>query len=169
MNVTVLRSGTRVPKSLSQLRNTLRNGTFIAKSGLYRFAAVSQLRNGGSCAAKWHSCAKLGFAASKIFAEEKMELRNDFETDGHFRRDMLISQQLRLGCEKVSQQGADFAEAAKSRRALFLLCFYSVFAPISLRLTSFQFLWIFFHLRSFNKIKITYKNIILRSKVWKKL
>ena len=40
MNVTVLRSGTRVPKSLSQLRNTLRNGTFVAKSGLYRFAAA---------------------------------------------------------------------------------------------------------------------------------
>ena len=38
MNVTVLRSGTRVPKSLSQLRNTLRNGTFVAKSGLYHFA-----------------------------------------------------------------------------------------------------------------------------------
>ena len=40
MNVTVLRSGTRVPKLLSQLRNTLRNGTFVAKSGLYRFAAA---------------------------------------------------------------------------------------------------------------------------------
>ena len=31
MNVTVLRSGTRVPNSPSQLRNTLRNGTFGAK------------------------------------------------------------------------------------------------------------------------------------------
>nr|CAN77565.1 hypothetical protein VITISV_019078 [Vitis vinifera] len=39
INVTVLRSGTRVPKSLSQLRNTLRNGTFVAKSGLYHFAS----------------------------------------------------------------------------------------------------------------------------------
>ena len=130
LSVTMLRSGTRVPKSLSQLRNTLRNGSLVAKSGiftLYRFAAVSQLRNGGSCAAKWHSCAKLGFAASKIFADEKMELRNDFATDGHFCKDMLISQQLRLGWETVSQQSADFTEAAKSRRALFLLCFYSVF------------------------------------------
>ena len=32
IDVTVLRSGTRVPKPLSQLRNTLRNGTFGAKS-----------------------------------------------------------------------------------------------------------------------------------------
>ena len=38
IDVTVLRSGTRVPKPLSQLRNTLRNGTFGAKSGLYHFA-----------------------------------------------------------------------------------------------------------------------------------
>ena len=79
LSVTVLRSGTRVPKSLSQLRNTLRNGTLVAKSGiftLYRFAAVSQLRIGGSCAVQWHSCAKLGFAAAKIFAEESNELRN---------------------------------------------------------------------------------------------
>nr|CAN60652.1 hypothetical protein VITISV_007393 [Vitis vinifera] len=38
INVTVLRSGTRVPKSLLQFRNTLRNETFVAKSGLYHFA-----------------------------------------------------------------------------------------------------------------------------------
>ena len=79
MSATVLRSGTRVPKSLSQLRNTLRNGTFVAKLGiftLYRFAAISQLRIGGSCAAKWHSCAKIGFAVAKILANESNELRN---------------------------------------------------------------------------------------------
>ncbi|WKA06895.1 hypothetical protein VitviT2T_024773 [Vitis vinifera] len=29
------------------------------------FAAVSQLRNEENCAAKWHSCAKSGFAAAK--------------------------------------------------------------------------------------------------------
>nr|CAN79650.1 hypothetical protein VITISV_010853 [Vitis vinifera] len=33
------------------------------------FAAVSQLRNEGHCAAKWHSCAKIGFAAAKYPAE----------------------------------------------------------------------------------------------------
>nr|CAN69772.1 hypothetical protein VITISV_027580 [Vitis vinifera] len=83
LSVTVLRSGTSVPKSLSQLRNTLRNGTLVAKSGiftLYRFAAVSQLRNGGSCAAKWHSCAKIGFAVAKILAKESNELRNGLAT-----------------------------------------------------------------------------------------
>ena len=46
INVTVLRSGTRVPNSPSQLRNTLRNETFVAKSGLYHFA-------GRFAAAKW--------------------------------------------------------------------------------------------------------------------
>ena len=101
----MLRSGTRVPKSLSQLRNTLRNGTLVAKSGiftLYRFAAVSQLRIGGSCVAKWHTCAKLGFATSKIFAEEKIKLRNDFVKDGRFRRETSIPQRLLLGCEMAS-------------------------------------------------------------------
>ena len=115
MNVTVLRSGTRVPKSLSQLRNTLRNGTLVAKSGiftLYRFAAVSQLGNGGSCAVKWHTCAKVDFAAAKILAENSNVLRNGLATKCSFRR--------------------SFPQAAKSRRALFLLCFCSVFAPISL-------------------------------------
>ena len=81
MNVTVLRSGTHVPKSLLQLRNTLRNGTFVAKSGIFT-----------PYAAKWHSCAKLAFAASKIFAEEKIELRNDFAKDGRFRRETSIPQ-----------------------------------------------------------------------------
>ena len=55
-----------------QLRNTLRNGTLVAKLGvftLWDFAAVSQLRNEGYCAAKWHSCAKIGLAAAKYPAE----------------------------------------------------------------------------------------------------
>ena len=89
LSVTVLRSGTRVPKPLSQLRNTLRNGTFVVKSGLYRFADVSQLRNGGSCAAKWHSCAKLAFAATKILAENPKVLRNDLATKCSFRKSFL--------------------------------------------------------------------------------
>ena len=142
LSVTVLRNGTCVPKSLSQLRNTLRNGTLVAKSGIfmiYRFAAVSQLRIGGSCVAKWHSCAKLGFAASKIFAEEKMELRNDFAKDGRFRRETSIPQRLLLGCEMASQRSANFAEVAKSCRPLFLLCLHSVFGPISLRFLPLNF------------------------------
>ena len=136
MGVTVLRRGTRVPKLISQLRNTLQNGALAAKLGIFTlcsFATVSQLRNGGSYTAKWHSCAKLVFAASKIFAEETMELRNDFAKDGRFHRDTSIPQRLLLGCETTSQRSANFVEAAKSRRPLFLLCFHSVFAPISLR------------------------------------
>ena len=96
----MLRNGTRVPKLVSQLRNTLRNGALAVKLGIFMFwsfAAVSQLRNEGSYAAKWHSCAKLGFA------EESIELRNDFAKDGRFRRETLILQRLLLGCETVSQ------------------------------------------------------------------
>nr|CAN65961.1 hypothetical protein VITISV_018298 [Vitis vinifera] len=65
IDVIVLRSGTRVPKPLSQLRNTLRNGTFGAKSCFSTSQCVSQLRNGCYCTAKWHSCAKFTFAAAK--------------------------------------------------------------------------------------------------------
>ena len=68
-------------KVVSQPRNTLRNGALAAKLGiftLWSFAVVSQLRNGGSCAAKWHSCAKIGFVAAKIFAERGLRLRTGF-------------------------------------------------------------------------------------------
>ena len=119
MRVTVLRNGTRVPKVLSQPRNPLRNGTFGAKSGFTTSQCVSQLRNGCSCAAKWHSCAKSGFATTKIFAERGLRLRTGFAAKFRFRR----------GCE-ISQTPIF---------ALFLLCFRSVFAPISLRKTSFNF------------------------------
>ena len=33
------------------------------------FAAISQLRNEGHCAAEWHSCAKTAFAIAKYPAE----------------------------------------------------------------------------------------------------
>ena len=81
IRVTMLRNGTRVPKLVPQLQNTPRNGALAAKLGifmLWSFAAVSQLRNGGSCAAKWHSCAKIGFATAKIFAERGLRLRIGF-------------------------------------------------------------------------------------------
>ena len=75
MDAHVLRSGTRVPKMVSQLRNPLPNGVFPAKWRISCFGG-SQLRNGGSCAAKWHSCAKLDFVAAKISTENSNELRN---------------------------------------------------------------------------------------------
>ena len=72
MRFTVLRNGTHVPKCASQPRNTLRNGALTAKLRiftLWSFAAISQLRNEGHCAAEWHSCAKSAFAAAKSSAE----------------------------------------------------------------------------------------------------
>ena len=122
MRVTVLRNGTRVPKSGLQLWNPLRNGAFPAKIGsfmLWWFAAVSQLRNGGSCAAKWHSCAKSWFAATKIFAERGLWLQNGFAAKCWFRR----------GCE-ISQTPVF---------ALFVLCFCSVFAPFDSERLPFNF------------------------------
>ena len=102
---------------------TLRNGALAAKLGfftLWSFAAVSQLRNGGSCAAKWHSCAKSGFAAAKIFVERGLRLRTGFAAKCRFRR----------GCE-ISQTPVF---------ALFLPCFCSVFAPKDFLSISLHFL-----------------------------
>ena len=131
----MLRNGTHVPKLVSQLRNILPNGALAAKLGnfmLWSFTAVSQLRNEGSCAAKWHSCAKLGFVATKIFAKESIELRNDIAKDGCFRRDTLITQRLLLGCETVLQRSANFAEDSFRLRNLVDPCFCPVFAPFLL-------------------------------------
>ena len=153
-------------KVVSQLQNTLRNGALAAKLGvfsLWDFAVVSQLRNEGHCAAKWHSCAKKWFRSYEIPCGMDLWLRNwefsRFGASQPFRncemgapmlrsgtRVLNLVSQLRKfsqrrawGCELVSQQSADFAEAAKSRRPLFLLCFCFVFAPILLWKTSFNF------------------------------
>nr|CAN67421.1 hypothetical protein VITISV_012574 [Vitis vinifera] len=93
MRVPVLRSGTRVPKPLSQLRNTLRNGTFGAKSRFSTSQWISQLRNGCYCTAKWHSCAKTTFAAAKY-------PRRDFYSVAEwFRNKTLTSQEFPSLCE----------------------------------------------------------------------
>ncbi|WKA09019.1 hypothetical protein VitviT2T_026698 [Vitis vinifera] len=87
MRVTVLRNGTRVPKCAKwQLRNTLQNGTFVAKSGFSSSQCVSQLRNICSCTAKWHSCAKIGFA------ERGLRLQAGFAAKCRFHRGCEISQ-----------------------------------------------------------------------------
>ena len=101
IDVTVLRRGTRVPKPLSQLRNTLRNGTFGAKSCFSTSQWVSQLRNGCYYAAKWHSCAKITFAAAKY-------LRRDFYSAAEwFGNKMPISQKFPSPCE-ISQSSVFF-------------------------------------------------------------
>ena len=155
------------------------------------FAAISQLRNGSHCAAKWHSCAKTGFAIAKYPAEwdfwceirlyhfamrfaaakwmllycevalvcqkwfrscqipcgMELSLRNGgfhaLVVRSRFRSCEMgapvlrsgtrvpkvvsqlrkFSQRGQLGCELVSQQNFNFAEAAKSRRPLFFPCF----------------------------------------------
>ncbi|WJZ98414.1 hypothetical protein VitviT2T_016939 [Vitis vinifera] len=122
MDATVLRSGTRVPRLVSQLENTLRNGAFPAKWRISCFGGsqpLSQLRNGGSCAAKWHSCAKFGFAAAKF-------PRRDFYSVAEwFGNKMPISQRLRnLADPCFSPVFAPFD---------------SDFAPILLRFFSFNF------------------------------
>ena len=130
---------------------------FVASQPIRSFEMGAPVLRSGTCVPNF------GFAVTKIFAEESNELRNDFAKDGHFRRDMLISQRLLLSCEMVSQRSANFAKAAKSRRGceisqtpvftLFSLCFWFDFSPTS----SFQFLCIFSHLRSFKKIKLHIK------------
>ena len=39
---------------------------------------ISQLRKGCHCAAKWHSCAKLGFAVAKYPAEWSFDCENGY-------------------------------------------------------------------------------------------
>ena len=126
---------------------------------LWSFAVVSQLRNGGSCAAKWHSCAKLSFAVAKIFTEESIELRNDFAKDGRFRRDTLIPQRLLLGCETVSQQSANFAEDSLRLRNLADPCFCPFFRFERLPFNFFAFSPDFDHPKTY----ITSKQIRIKA------
>ena len=114
INVTVLRSGTRVPKSLLQLRNTLRNGTFVAKSRLYHFASRF-------AAAKW------GLLCCEVALVCQTRLRRESQSVAEwFGNKMLNSQKFSLGCE-ISQS---------SVFALFSLCFCSVFTLFLLRFRS---------------------------------
>ena len=108
-------------------------GLLVRNLGFTTSQCVSQLPNEGSCAAKWHSCAKLAFAAAKY-------PRRDFYSVAEwFCSIVLISQRLSLACE-ISQS---------SVFPLFLLYFCSNFFPIFF----FQFPWNFFHLGSFKMIK----------------
>ena len=84
---------------VSHLRNTLPNSISAAKWRISRrggFAAISQLRNEGNCAAKWHSCAKRVLCSCKNFCREGLEATK------WFRSKVPISQRLLLGCE-ISQ------------------------------------------------------------------
>ena len=114
INVTVLRSGTRVPKSLSQLRNTLRNGTFVAKSGLYHFASRF-------AAAKWGLlCCEVALVCQTRLHSCKNSRRESQSVAEWFGNKVLFSQKFSLGYE-VSQSPVF---------TLFLLCFCSDFFPI---------------------------------------
>ena len=134
-------------------QNRLRSCEIPCEMELWSFVAVSQLRNGGSCAAKWHSCAKLGFAAAKYPAKwsfgceignfHALELRS-CEMGAPVLRSgthvpnlvsqlQKFSQKSQLSCEMVSQRSASFVEDSLRLRSLTKPCFYPVFAPISLR------------------------------------
>ena len=52
-------------QTVSEMGAAVKLGFFT----FWDFAAISQLRNGSHCAAKWHSCAKVAFAAAKSSAE----------------------------------------------------------------------------------------------------
>ena len=109
MRVTVLRNGTRVPKSASQLRNSLRNGTFGCE--IENFHAL-ELRNA------FRSC-----------ETDAPVLRSGTRVPKWVSQLRKFSQRLLQCCGMVWQQNVDFAEAAKSRRPLFFPCFCPVFAP----------------------------------------
>ena len=129
LSVTMLRSGTRVPKSFLQLRNTLRNGTFVMKSC---FTASQSFRSCEIGAPVLRSGTRVPNSPSQL---------------------RKFSQKIPKCCGMVWQQNAHFAEVFFRLRNLAQICFHSVFAPISLRFFFFQFLCNFFHLGSFKKIK----------------
>ena len=130
INVTVLRSGTRVSKSPSQLRNTLRNGTFVAKSGLYHFASRF-------AAAKWGLlCCEVALVCQTCLRSCENSRREVQSVAEWFGNKMLISQKFFFRLQNLAE-----------------LCFCSVFTLFSIRFFFFQFLCNFFHLGSFKKIK----------------
>ena len=150
INVTVLRSGTRVPKSFSQLRNTLRNGIFVAKSGLYHFV-------GRFAAAKWGLlCCEVALVCQTRLRSCENSRRESQSVAEWFGNKMLISQKFPSACE-ISQNFVF---------PLFLLYFCSDFDPIFF----FQSPWNFFHLESFKKIKThikTWFKIKCMESTWK--
>ena len=130
---------------------------------------VSQLRIECHCAAKWHTCAKIAFAIAKYpagwnFGCEIRDfhalllrscelgapvLRSGTRVPNLTSQLRKFSQRIPMSSGMVWQQSAYFAKDFLRLRSLVEPCFCSVFAPIS----SFQFLFNFFHLRSFKKIK----------------
>nr|CAN65030.1 hypothetical protein VITISV_018080 [Vitis vinifera] len=80
---------------ISQLQNEctgLRNGSHVPKNG---FAAVSQLRNEGNCAAKWHSCVKKWFRSCETPFQMASRLRNS-SSSLHARLQMTINYSFHL-------------------------------------------------------------------------
>ena len=124
MNVTVLRSGTRVPKSLSQLRNTLQNGTFVAKSG---FTASQSFR---SC-----EMGALMLRSGTRVPNSPSQLRK-------------FSQRIPKCYGMVWQQNALFAEVFFRLRNFAEPCFYSTFTLFLLRFCSDFFSFNFFAISS---------------------
>ena len=130
IDVTVLRSGTRVPKPLSQLRNTLRNGTLVRN---HAFPLHNAFRSCEMDATVLRSGTRVPNSLSQLrntFAETSTVLRNGLATKFSFRR--------------------SFLQSAKFRRALFFPCFCSVSAPISAR---------FFFLFNFLEISSTWDHL----------
>ena len=125
MRVTMLRNGTRVPKSGFATVKSFAKWSFPCENWIFH-ALVVRSR---FAVAKWESlccemalCAKVGFAAEKIFAERGLRLRTSFAAKCRFRRGYEISQTPVF--------------------ALFLLCFCSVFAPNDFPSFLLQFLLI---------------------------
>ncbi|RVW25570.1 hypothetical protein CK203_111043 [Vitis vinifera] len=93
IDVTVLRSGTRVPKPLSQLRNALRNGTFGAKSCFFHFAM-------SFAAAKWVLLyCEVALVCQIHFRSCEISSQRLLQCCGMVGNKMLISQRFPSPCE----------------------------------------------------------------------
>ena len=172
------KEGKKFFAAVSQLQNTLRNGALAVELGVFmlhsHFAAVKH-------PAKWGLGCEIGsFYASQSFyscktpCEMGLWLRNleFFMLRSHFAAAKWGSLccEMALVCQKwFRREGLEAANWFCSKvliswrlRNLADPCFCPVFAPFLLRKTSFQFLCIFFYLRSFKKTKLHQNKLELR-------
>ena len=124
-------------KLVSQLQNTLQNWEFSYFGASQPFCSYEM---GAPVLRSGNRVPNLVSQLRKFLQMIQLSCEIGFAKDDRFRRDTLIPQRILLGCETVSQRSANFAEAAKSRRPLFLPCFCSVFAPKDFLSISLHFL-----------------------------
>ena len=143
---TRLPNGTHVPKSGFAVAKYPAKWSFPSKNGIFHALVVRSRFAAAKCESlrcKMALVCQKWFRSCEIPCRMELWLRNweflRFGASQPFHSCEMGAPVLRSGThvpKVVLQQSVDFAEAAKSRKPLFLPCFCSVFAPILLRFCS---------------------------------